>query len=535
MRRLNLVSFTFLLLAVACGGGDKSVSSNPTVPPSTSSDLGTVIPDERVTIQAAAAGNVVAVVEDATLPLVSAGTIMVGPSTQTIMFARTADGQYYGLSDAAGTYLVNPTDILRVSANSNQTGWDVPGYTSRAIGVPDTAGVVVLPRTCNKDVSAWNVHMKDGRILWFDHTSERQWIRLGIPSTLRADGLVEYGSYTTPTVSAKPGAVVNGQVTAEVTIDFQNNCLGGFGQSGKLTDLDPAATPIMFLWNSDKVGWGIDRTPAAEAVRPSYDASAGSYRATFTGLACTDVGNITVYKGSGSETDPIWDPSADGYGAGWFIIQNASDPFQFWKPASDLGTGVSVTFDRIQFQIAYSVPCTPPPGDTTLPKVTITGLTAGSILSGSQTSCAEASDNVGVVGVRFKLDDVNLGNEVMTSPYCVTWDTSSAIPGSHTLTATARDAAGNTATSSVAFYTGVRSDTLTWEAPPIWEYDVLEYRIYYGTQPGPRSGGTMISVPTGTLTTKVSGLNWNTTYYYVATAIYAPGESAPSNEASKRK
>jgi len=52
------------------------------------------------------------------------------------------------------------------------------------------------------------------------------------------------------------------------------------------------------------------------------------------------------------------------------------------------------------------------------------------------------------VGVRFKLDGVNLGSEITVPPYVLSWNTGSAANGSHTLTAMAQDAAGNTITSS---------------------------------------------------------------------------------------
>src|SRR5207249_942139 len=51
-------------------------------------------------------------------------------------------------------------------------------------------------------------------------------------------------------------------------------------------------------------------------------------------------------------------------------------------------------------------------------------------------------------GVQFQLDGTNLGAEDTTAPYSVTWDTTTAAPGTHTLRAVARDAANNTGTSS---------------------------------------------------------------------------------------
>ena len=64
-------------------------------------------------------------------------------------------------------------------------------------------------------------------------------------------------------------------------------------------------------------------------------------------------------------------------------------------------------------------------------------------MSGTVSVAATASDNVGVVGVQFKLDGANLGSEDASSPYTVSWNTATASNGAHSLTAVARDAAGN--------------------------------------------------------------------------------------------
>jgi hypothetical protein len=87
--------------------------------------------------------------------------------------------------------------------------------------------------------------------------------------------------------------------------------------------------------------------------------------------------------------------------------------------------------------------------DTTAPTVSLSAPTAGATVSGTAvTVSASASDNVGVAGVQFKLNGVNLGSEVTVAPYSLSWDTTTAIDGSHPLTAVARDGAGNTATST---------------------------------------------------------------------------------------
>jgi len=92
---------------------------------------------------------------------------------------------------------------------------------------------------------------------------------------------------------------------------------------------------------------------------------------------------------------------------------------------------------------------TPPPSDTTPPTISLTTPSSGSTVSGSSvTVSATASDNIGVSGVQFLLDGTNLQSEDTTSPYSILWNTTTTTNGSHTLTARARDAAGNTTTSN---------------------------------------------------------------------------------------
>jgi len=72
---------------------------------------------------------------------------------------------------------------------------------------------------------------------------------------------------------------------------------------------------------------------------------------------------------------------------------------------------------------------------------------------------ADAADNVGVVGVQFMLDGSPLGAEDLTAPYSVSWDTTTVANGNHTLTAVARDAAGNVGTSTPVLVDVNNADT----------------------------------------------------------------------------
>ncbi|GAA4427550.1 hypothetical protein GCM10023148_31290 [Actinokineospora soli] len=134
--------------------------------------------------------------------------------------------------------------------------------------------------------------------------------------------------------------------------------------------------------------------------------------------------------------------------------------------------------------------------DTGAPSVAMTGPTG--TLSGVVQVTASASDaGSGVAGVQFLLNGQPLGAEDTTSPYGVSWDTRTVANGVHSLSARARDGAGNTATSTAVSVTV--SNTGPPPGGPVASYNFNEGA---GTVLGDRSGNTH----NGT----VSGATWAT-------------------------
>lgn len=128
-----------------------------------------------------------------------------------------------------------------------------------------------------------------------------------------------------------------------------------------------------------------------------------------------------------------------------------------WDPQRDNNPGViDTTFYNENstgtgfLPLAYYMAVLPArsSGDATPPTVTVTAPAAGTNVSGTTTITADASDNVGVTSVAFAVDGTALGPPDTTVPYSVSWDTTTAAPGAHVLTAVARDEANNTMTSS---------------------------------------------------------------------------------------
>src|SRR3989442_435020 len=65
--------------------------------------------------------------------------------------------------------------------------------------------------------------------------------------------------------------------------------------------------------------------------------------------------------------------------------------------------------------------------------------TAGTQVAGGVPISASATSPVGIAGVQFQLDSVNLGAEVTAASYTMPWNTASVANGAHALAAVARD------------------------------------------------------------------------------------------------
>jgi hypothetical protein len=90
------------------------------------------------------------------------------------------------------------------------------------------------------------------------------------------------------------------------------------------------------------------------------------------------------------------------------------------------------------------------PVETEPPTVTLTAPPHNATVSGTVPVAATAFDDVGVVGVQFRVDATNIGPEVQSPPYTTSWNTLNVANGSHVVKAIARDLAGNRGIDSVS-------------------------------------------------------------------------------------
>jgi hypothetical protein len=87
-------------------------------------------------------------------------------------------------------------------------------------------------------------------------------------------------------------------------------------------------------------------------------------------------------------------------------------------------------------------------GDVTNPTVSITSPANGASVSGTVSITANAGDNVGVASVSYSVDGAVIGTAT-SSPYSFSWNSASVASGIHNITATATDAAGNSASNTI--------------------------------------------------------------------------------------
>jgi hypothetical protein len=161
--------------------------------------------------------------------------------------------------------------------------------------------------------------------------------------------------------------------------------------------------------------------------------------------------------------------------------------------AGNLDGGVAI--DNIAYQLpAPEVlsPCVATPLAPSTPAISITSPLAGTVV-GTVSIQADATDNVGITSVRFKLDDVDLGADDVSAPYSVLWDSTTVLDGPHMITAEARDSDDNLATASVVVT--VQNQRIDNSNPYYLELDGVDDYLQVADAPGLSFGNGVADTP----------------------------------------
>jgi hypothetical protein len=204
------------------------------------------------------------------------------------------------------------------------------------------------------------------------------------------------------------------------------------------------------------------------------------------------------------------------------------------------GGGFNVDDDIID-EFSVSGPATAP--DSTPPTISMTAPANGATFSGSVPVSANATDNGTMSNVQFQLDGTNLGAAVFGAgpSYQISWDTTTATSGGHTLTAVATDSAGLKTTSASisvtvsnvisppaisavsANPTSSSSATISWTTTT-----ASNSQVAYGLT---SSYGTLSALGTALVTSHsvtLSGLQALTTYHYQVQSTDSSGNLSSS-------
>jgi hypothetical protein len=176
------------------------------------------------------------------------------------------------------------------------------------------------------------------------------------------------------------------------------------------------------------------------------------------------------------------------------------------------------------------------------PAVSLTSPAAGQTVSGTITLSASASDDVGVAGVRFRLDGADLGAEDVAAPFGVSWNTTLVPNGPHTLSAVARDTSGQTTMTSLSVTVGndttapsvsavVASAITSSGAAITWTTnEASDSQVEYGTTTAYGSTTPLDASLVTAHSRSVSGLAPGTLYHYRVKSRDAASNLAVSSD-----
>ncbi|HUS26337.1 MAG TPA: LamG-like jellyroll fold domain-containing protein [Nevskiaceae bacterium] len=419
------------------------------------------------------------------------------PTNGFAMDYRTQSGNntsyVNGGSGAAPNWvrLVRAGNTFTAYKSTNGTSWTSMGSTTVAMGQTVYAGLAVTSHNNNvlgtatfdnvsvtgsadttgpviSAVSAGSINQNGGTINWTTNEPSNSQIEYGLTTS--------YGTSTAvnTTMQTAHSQVVSG-LDQDTTYHYRVRSVDAAGNASVSGDFTFHTQPA------------VDTT--APTVPANVVATANSTtQATVTWTASTDnvgVSNYTVLR----------DGASVGTATGTSFVNTGLTPGQTYVysvVANDAAGNFSTPSDTASVTL--------PTPDTQAPTASITAPANGATLTGTVNVTATAADNIGVAGVQFKLDGNNLGSEDTTSPYQTSWNTVNSVNGTHTLTAVARDAAGNTVTTASVTVTVQNIINLTGL--------VASYNFDEG------SGTTLTDRTGNSHAGTISGATWSTTGKY---------------------
>lgn len=265
----------------------------------------------------------------------------------------------------------------------------------------------------------------------------------------------------TPTLTVNAGADQSG--TEGTSFLFGGQVTGGVGpyqynwNFGDGTQTSGSLTPSKTFADNGQYQVTLSVTDANNTTKTSTLSMTVNNVAptgTFTSAGTVTLGNSGTVQFSG-QTDPSASDIAAGFrysydfnNDGTFEVTNSTSgsaivPASYFTAAGNYAVKGRIADKDGGYTDYTTTVVVNAPSDTTPPTATLVTPTANSTLTGTVSFSATASDNVGVTGVQYFLNNQAISPVLTNTGYTFSWNSASVSNGSYTVKAVARDAAGN--------------------------------------------------------------------------------------------
>ncbi|HLQ64477.1 MAG TPA: Ig-like domain-containing protein, partial [bacterium] len=346
-------------------------------------------------------------------------------------------------------------------------------------------------------------------------------------------------SMTSPTAGTQVAGVapMSASATSPVGIAGVQFQLDGVNQGAEVT-----TPPYTMTWNSATVANGSHALVAVARDTTSIRTTSPSVGVTVGNPPI--ISSVTVSSSTSSNVSVVWTtnmPSTSQIEYGLTTSYGTAMPLDTALVTAHVMIPTNLTSGtlyhyRVKSQDAIGILAIS--GDfafTTMtpPTVSMTSPTTGVQVAGTVPISASATSSMGIAGVQFQLDGLNLGAEITTAPYTVTWNTATVANGSHSLAAVARDTTSIRTTSlSIGVTVGnppvISSVTVSSSTPSsvsvVWATNVptssqIEYGLTASYGNTTMLATTLVTAHAVTLTSFASG----TLYHYCVKSQDAGG------------
>jgi hypothetical protein len=394
------------------------------------------------------------------------------------------DVALYGSRDAEGIGIDPQRNLLLVIDPSTKSIYEVTksGALVRIIdcrGIPagnrSYAGVTMAPTSDPNDhpsrLNYWIVDRQvdngtdpnenDGKL--YEVSAPSADAPPGVTVTAPSEGATVSGTVAVEASASDDGGVTQVAFSVDGTsIGTDTNGADGWSVSWETTlvtdgmhTVTATATDTLGQTGSDSNEVAVDNVDGLPAVTVTSPAE-----------GATVSGSVLVEASASDDTGVTQVAfSVDGGAIG--TDTNGADGWSVsWDTATELDGAHTVTATATDTRGQTASDSNGVAVDNTRPVVAVTSPLTGATVSGTIPVEATASDNRTVASVQFFLDGSSIGTDTSTTGgWSVSWDTTAAADGTHSLSATARDAAGNATTSAPVVVTVDNPDTVVLDVP----------------------------------------------------------------------